>query len=45
MSNQILQIILMPTGKSSEANADFLADLTVDSIKSVAEKVGTRMEG
>ena len=32
------------TGKSSEANADFLADLTVNSIKSVAEKVGTRME-
>ena len=25
------------TGKSSEANADFLADLTVDSIKAVAE--------
>ena len=26
------------TGKSSEANADFLADLTVNSIKAVAEK-------
>ena len=32
------------TGKSSEANADFLAELTVSSIKSVAEKVGDRME-
>ena len=32
------------TGKSSESNADFLADLTVNSIKSVAEKTGNRME-
>tara|TARA_B100000902_G_scaffold57457_1_gene64343 strand:+ start:6429 stop:8075 length:1647 start_codon:yes stop_codon:yes gene_type:complete len=28
------------TGKSSEANAEFLADLTVNSIKAVAEKKG-----
>ena len=32
------------TGKSSEANADFLADLTVNSIKAVAEKIDNRVE-
>ena len=32
------------TGKSSEANAEFLADLTVNSIKAVAEKIDKRVE-
>ena len=32
------------TGKSSEANADFLADLTVNSIKAVAEEIDNRVE-
>ena len=32
------------TGKSSEANAEFLADLTVKSIKAVAEKIDKRVE-
>ena len=32
------------TGKSSEANADFLADLTVKSVKAVAEDRGKTME-
>ncbi len=32
------------TGKSSESNADFLADLTVNSIKAVAEKINKRVE-
>jgi thermosome len=32
------------TGKSSEANAEFLADLTVNSIKAVAEKMDKRVE-